>query len=175
MNRAALLRLPETPRAEQAENKKRWNAQRDKHRADLFTIGYSGRSITEFTDLLEDAGVVTLVDVRRNPVSMYKPDFSRRNLSAALIARNIEYLHLPELGVPREVRAMSMETGDRAVIWEWYDSAVVPNFAKRNLHAFFNFADHPVALMCTEVDPTACHRHRLSIALERSGLHSYDL
>ena len=41
--------------------------------------------------------------------------------------------------------------------------------------ASFGVADHPVAFMCVELDPTACHRHRLSLALEEQGLRGFDL
>jgi hypothetical protein len=40
---------------------------------------------------------------------------------------------------------------------------------------FMNGFEHPVALMCTEIDPHECHRHRLSLALEGMGLNGFDL
>ena len=175
MARSGYLQLPTASMAVQLSNKDDWNSDRDRVSSDFFTIGYSGRSPEAFFAELSDAHVVTLVDVRVNPVSMYKPQFSKRNLAAALNENGIDYVHRPDLGVPREVRALSMETGSRQVIWDWYDDEVVPSFASRSLHEFFNFADHPVALMCTEADPTSCHRHRLSVAFERLGLSSFDL
>ena len=33
----------------------------------------------------------------------------------------------------------------------------------------------PLALMCVELDPHECHRHRLCLALERAGYRSFDL
>lgn len=175
MRKPALLRLPQDATQAQIANKEQWNVSRESKFADFFTIGYSGRAPDVFIATLVAAEVSTLVDVRKNPVSMYKPLFSKRNLAAALAGRGIAYLHRPDLGVPREVRALSTDTGSRQVIWDWYDQEVVPSFVSRNLHQFFNFSDHPIAMMCTELDPRSCHRHRLSVALEALGLRSYDL
>ena len=63
------------------------------------------------------------------------------------------YLHCPQCGVPKDVRAKAIATGTRDTIWEWYDEHVVERFFARNLHRFLNL-DHPVAMMCMEADPT---------------------
>lgn len=125
--------------------------------------------------MLRSAGVATLIDVRDTPVSMYKPEFSKQNLARHLGAKGIDYLHLPHLGVPRDIRARAAEAQDRDVIWDWYDSNVAERHITRNLTEFLNMADQPIALMCLEQDPTSCHRHRLSIRLEQYGLTSFDL
>ena len=67
-------------------------------------------------------GVRTLVDIRQNAVSMYRPELSKSNLAKLLAARGINYFHLPQLGVPRDIRAKAIESGTREVIWDWYDS-----------------------------------------------------
>ena len=174
MSRYTGLSLPAPPRRVQQENKAAWNDERERAQSDFFTIGYSGRDISDFTAALRSARVVTLVDVRFTPVSQYKPDFSKRNLQSRLAEDGITYLHRPLLGVPRDIRARAIDHS-RDAIWEWYDAWVVPSFAGKNLHEFFNGAEHLLALMCTELDPTACHRHRLALALERHGLRGYDL
>jgi uncharacterized protein (DUF488 family) len=104
---------------------------------------------------------------------MYRPELSKSNLAQLLDDNGICYAHLPTLGVPRDIRAKAIETGTRDVIWNWYDENVVSSFV--NLHSFLNGFEHPVALMCTEIDPQECHRHRLSLALEGMGLNSFDL
>ncbi len=169
------MKLPTASARVQQDNKAIWNEFRSPDSADFYTIGYSGRNIGEFVAALQSAGVATLIDVRQNPVSMYKPDFSKRNLARHLKADGIEYLHLPHLGVPRDVRAQAAEARDREVIWDWYDDNVAEQHITPNLTVFLNMADHPIALMCVEHDPTSCHRHRLSIRLERYGLTSFDL
>jgi uncharacterized protein (DUF488 family) len=42
----------------------------------LFTIGHSNHSLDKFIRLLEDNGIMTLVDVRTAPHSRYNPQFN---------------------------------------------------------------------------------------------------
>jgi uncharacterized protein (DUF488 family) len=175
MPQANRLNLPSASAKNQIENKLQWNEARSVSDADFFTLGYSGRKTTEMLEVLISSGVRTLVDIRQNPVSMYRPELSKKNLQETLTEIGILYMHLPELGVPRDVRGKAIETGNRDVIWAWYDENVVPEFAGGNLHTFLNAFEHPVALMCTELDPHECHRHRLSLALEGLGMKGFDL
>lgn len=167
------LSLPSAPLKQQIANKLTWNLSRSVEQADFFTIGYTGRKTEEILTLLKKHGVRTLIDIRQNPVSMYRPELSKANLAELLEDNGLCYAHVPEFGVPRDIRAKAIETGSREVIWDWYDANVLASFL--NLHFFLNGFEHPVALMCTEIDPHECHRHRLSLALEGMGLNSFDL
>ena len=169
------LKLPSASTKQQAISKARWNEDRDANIADFFTVGYAGRGTDVVMQALHANGVSTLVDVRQNPVSMYRPEFSKKNLMALLKTMAISYVHLPNLGVPRDVRAKAIDTGTREVIWDWYDEHAIEPFLGRNLHYFLNAFEHPIALMCSELDPHECHRHRLALALEQFGLKGYDL
>ena len=173
--RYVTIPLPIDSVSVQVENRAAWNGVRSLQDADFFTIGYAGRTIDELLTTLKVAGVATVVDVRNSAVSMYKPDFSKGNLRRHLEASGIGYLHLPDLGVPRDIRSRAIGKKDRTELWDWYDHNVVDQFVGHNLHYFFNFADHPLAFMCLEADPTSCHRHRLALALERLGLSGFDL
>jgi hypothetical protein len=105
---------------------------------------------------------------------MYRPELSKGNLQAALEREGIAYFHLREWGVPRDVRARAADSGTRDTIWRWYDESVIGPHFGRNLHRFLNLG-YPVAMLCMECDPTECHRHRISMALENQGLCGYDL
>src|SRR5437016_4891431 len=168
MPQANRLSLPSATVKQQIANKIHWNDERSADAADFFTIGYTGRRIEEIVVLLKEHDVRTLVDIRQNPVSMYRPELSKANLAKTLEANGLCYAHRPQLGVPRDIRAKAIETGSRDVIWDWYDANVVSSCL--NLHSFLNGFEHPVALMCTEIDPLECHRHRISLALEAMGL-----
>ena len=168
------LNLPSASTERQIENKAIWNDTRSADAADFFTIGYTGRKIAEIVVALETHEVRTLIDIRHNPVSMYRPELSKNNLARSLSECGIAYSHLRQLGVPRDIRAKAIETGSRDIIWEWYDG-VVAAFFGGNLHFFLNGFEHPVALMCTEIDPHECHRHRLSLALEEMGMRGFEI
>jgi uncharacterized protein (DUF488 family) len=168
------LKLPtKSPRARE-DSKFLWNEARSADQADFFTFGYEGRKAGDIFAAPQSAGVQCVLDIRYNPVSMYRPEFSKSNLQRRLADVGIEYFHLREWGVPRDIRARAVHTGTRDAIWDWYDQSVIaPNF-NRNLHRFLNFG-YPVAMMCMECDPTECHRHRIFIALEEQGLRGFDL
>ncbi|MGE0406771.1 MAG: DUF488 family protein [Candidatus Korobacteraceae bacterium] len=169
------LNLPSASAKRQVESKGFWNDCRSLESADFFTLGYAGRKTAEIIEALKKHFVRTLVDIRQNPVSMYRPELSKANLSRLLYENGIAYVHLPQLGVPRDIRAKAIESGTRDVIWDWYDEHVIADFLGRNLHFFLNGFEHPLALMCTEIDPQECHRHRLSLALEQLGMRGFDL
>ena len=166
------LHLPTDSMGVQTLKKAAWNERRSRSQANFFTIGYMQRDIGTFLGLLAEAGVLTILDVRHAPVSMYKPDFSKTNLQRHLAVAGIDYIHSPQLGVPRDIRSKAVGMETRSSIWEWYDEYVTPFV---NLHAFLNSGTHPVALLCVELDPTSCHRHRLAMKLERQGLRGFDL
>lgn len=142
--------------------------------AQFFTIGYAGKTLNETIELLQCAHVSTLIDVRFAAFSMYKRDFNKAQLAAALSRAGIDYVHLPQLGVPRDIRAKAIHDGHRGTIWAWYDEHVLAGFL-RNFNTFLNVGEHPVALMCVELDPGECHRHRISLKLEEWGLQGFEL
>lgn len=168
------LKLPTKSARARAQSKALWNEARSPEHADFFTVGYEGRTTQNLFETLRASGVQSVLDIRFNPVSMYRPELSKGNLQAGLEQAGISYFHLREWGVPREIRARAIESGSRDTIWDWYDEAVVaPNFG-RNLHRFLNLG-YPVAMLCMECDPTECHRHRIFMALEAQGLRGFDL
>lgn len=174
MPQAYRLKLPSISQRDQIKGRDDWNAQREEEGADFFTLGYTGRKLPAIIKTLKDHGVRTLVDIRYNPVSMYRPELSKNNLDRTLAAHGIIYAHTPELGVPRDIRAKAVESGTREVIWDWYDD-LLENFFNGNLHSFLNGFEFPVALMCTEIDPHECHRHRLTLVLEKMGMRGFDI
>lgn len=169
------LALPTAPVKQQIASKGIWNDCRSEEAADFFTVGYTGRKTDDLILALQNHGVRTLVDIRQYPISMYRPELSKSNFQHLLSEYGILYCHYPELGVPRDIRAKAIETGSRDIIWHWYDEHVVGEFIGNNLHFFFNAFEHPIALMCTELDPRECHRHRICLALEQLGMRGYDI
>jgi uncharacterized protein (DUF488 family) len=64
----------------------------------VFTVGHGTRPIEELLEVLDEAGVRTLVDVRRFPGSRRHPQFNQPELAAALEGAGIAYRHAAELG-----------------------------------------------------------------------------
>jgi hypothetical protein len=67
------------------------------------TIGYQGRTVDDLIGALRGADVKVLVDVRLTPLSR-KPGLSKNGLAARLRDAGIDYVHLPQLGNPRDNR-----------------------------------------------------------------------
>jgi len=164
------IELPAEPIEVQIFNKTVWNLERVGD-FDFYTVGYEKKTIEQFIKLLKIKKISTVVDVRKNPVSQYKPEFSKENLERTLYQNGIRYVHYPELGVPSEIRRKLGETGDYEWFFKWYDENVIPKLSEVDLKTI----GYPIAIMCVEYDPTRCHRHRIALALEKQGLRGYDL
>jgi len=168
------LKLPSKKARDRVESKALWNDSRSADGADFFTVGYEGRSTEDLLAALTGAGVRTLIDIRFTPLSMYRPELSKNNFQRRIEHAGLVYLHCPELGVPKDIRAKAVTSGTRETIWKWYDDEVISQRFAFNLHWFLNL-EHPTAMMCVEHDPEECHRHRIFTALEKNGLRGYDL
>lgn len=64
----------------------------------VWTIGHGTRPVEELVETLREAGVGTLVDVRRFPGSRRNPQFGGPALAASLEGAGIAYRHAVELG-----------------------------------------------------------------------------
>jgi len=74
----------------------------------IYTIGYEGRSIDEFIDLLKKHEIKVVVDVRHE-TEFVKPAFSEESLKTHLKYHDIMYVKLDSLGVPKIVREPYIE------------------------------------------------------------------
>lgn len=123
----------------------------------LFTIGYQGLTPESLTWVLKARGVRRLVDVRLRPFSR-KPGFSRTSLSEYLAEHDIEYVHMPDLGNPPDIRnlykAGAIEEGTRLF------RARLRNGQSDAVDELVRLADGGnLALMCLEADYRICHRY----------------
>ena len=134
----------------------------------VFTLGHGTRSADELVACLTDAGVHTLVDVRRFPGSRRNPQFNRDALAATLARSAIAYTHAPELGgrrrdEPGEERfACIRSTGFRSYVarmttQDWQG-------------ALADVLAEPVpCLLCAETLPWQCHRGLVADLLTARG------
>ncbi|MDP3064249.1 MAG: DUF488 domain-containing protein [Chloroflexota bacterium] len=124
----------------------------------VFTIGHSDQGLDAFLRLLSNNGIDVLVDVRTYPVSQYAPQFNREQLKKALESKGIRYLYLgKELGGKPE----APEFHDKGGLVLYDRIAVSPPFLAGLERLKRGVAKHRVALMCSEENPSVCHRERL--------------
>ncbi|HTE66121.1 MAG TPA: DUF488 domain-containing protein, partial [Candidatus Binatia bacterium] len=100
------------------------------HPQEILTVGHSNHEERRFLELLADARIGLIADVRANPRSRY-PQFNRSALAASLEGAGIGYAHLGEqLGGRREPDSDSPNTGWREGPFRGYaDHMASPEFA----------------------------------------------
>jgi uncharacterized protein (DUF488 family) len=137
----------------------------------LVTIGVYGFALPAFLDVLDDADVRLVMDVRqRRGVrgAEYAWANSRR-LQAALAAAGIAYRHHPELAPTTELRRLQYAEDARRGEGKRSRTVLAPAYRERYTREILDAvdlapiaaglpADGAGALLCVERDPEACHR-----------------
>jgi uncharacterized protein (DUF488 family) len=138
------------------------------------TVGHGARTADELVQTLLGAGVETLVDVRRFPVSRRHPHFDGEALAATLERAGIAYRHAVELGGRR-----SGEPGE-----ERFSCVTTPAFrsyAARMAQPEFqralaeSLAEPARCFMCAETLPWRCHRWLIAELLTARGHDVFHL
>jgi len=125
----------------------------------LLTIGYEGRTLEAYLNLLLTNSVTLLCDVRKNPISR-KYGFSKNALRKACEGIGIEYQHLPELGIDSDERRELNTQGDYDALFVQYERNCLPaqTGSLGQIHLWIK-TGRRVALTCFERLPQQCHRH----------------
>lgn len=134
----------------------------------LYTIGYEGADIAAFISTLAEAGVRTVADIRDVPVSR-KKGFSKNKLAEALDEAGISYVHLKQLGDPKEGRD-AMKRGDRKRFLTVFHEHIGRKEAQLALGELAErVATSETVLLCYERDPRHCHRTIVASMLQDRG------
>ena len=134
----------------------------------LFTIGHGTRPVEEFLACLGEAGVRTLVDVRRFPSSRLNPQFNREAIAATLASNGIVYRHAIDLGgrrsdEPGEDRFASIGV----VAFRSYAARMATSEWQQALDAAL--AEAAPCFMCAETPWWRCHRRLIAELLAARG------
>lgn len=137
----------------------------------LYTIGHSNHTMECFIRLLEDNGIVTLVDVRSAPVSRYNPQFNKGNLERVLPLHEIQYAFAGQYlgGRPADPTCFKKHmfpSSDRDYLHEVdYREVMRREWFLRGVERLLEMVqEQTTAIMCSEEDPVHCHRHHLITA-----------
>lgn len=131
----------------------------------LATIGYERADLEDFVATLTLSGIDILVDIRDRAQSR-RPGFSKSSLSKALADAGIGYMHLRELGDPKEGREAA-RSGDFKRFREIYGQVILSDVAQRALADLEALAvEQSICLMCFERDQQNCHRKIVADSLE---------
>ena len=135
----------------------------------LLTIGYQGRSVEDYLDILSGKHVTLLCDVRRNAISR-KRGFSKSALARACEQIGIRYEHLPDLGIDAGRRRLAQTARGRQRLLAEYrrdDLAQMPVSLEKIVR--WAASGERVAVTCFERVPSSCHRSLVAAEVERLG------
>jgi uncharacterized protein (DUF488 family) len=135
----------------------------------LVSIGYEGRTVDALIACLHEQAIDVLVDVRLNAISR-KPGLSKRRLAAALEAAGIRYLHLRELGNPKENRD-GIRAGNRRARNQFWGILHDGAGSEALRHVTGLLHGQVVALLCYEREHKQCHRALVAEALVQETPH----
>jgi uncharacterized protein (DUF488 family) len=132
---------------------------------EVFTIGFTRKSASVFFEMLRDAGVKRVVDVRLNNVSQLagfsKKDDLRYFLKEIL---GVDYIQLPLLAPTKDIRTQYKNSGS----WPDYERDFLALMAERLIED--QIAPAVIAggcLLCSEDQPHHCHRRLVAEYLRR--------
>jgi uncharacterized protein (DUF488 family) len=123
----------------------------------LCTIGFTGKTAEEFFNLLRDAGVEQVVDIRQNRAGQLSGFAKHPDLSFFLRAiAGITYAHEPLLAPPPDLLKTYRSNKD----WPAYETAFLTVMQERSVPAVLDTARWcpKIALLCSEPGPEKCHR-----------------
>lgn len=139
----------------------------------FFTIGHSNRHIEEFIELLRQAQVELLVDIRKMPMSRANPQFNRDRLPESLADVQISYDYMAALGGFRHRdRTLSPDING---FWtnnsfhHYADYALTGEFHQGLAQLISKGHRQRCAIMCAEAVWWRCHRRIVADYLIANG------
>jgi uncharacterized protein (DUF488 family) len=132
----------------------------------VYTIGYEGIMVDGLLDLLLRAGIQRLIDVRCNPIAR-RYGFHKTTLKRLCEDVDVEYLHIPSLGIPSAWRADLDDPASYQRLFFRYEQEILPAQQPSVANVAKLLAEKPSAVMCMEADHTCCHRSRLAAMVSR--------
>jgi len=132
----------------------------------IHTIGHGRRPAAELVECLVEAGVETLVDVRRFPSSRRNPQFNQAPLAATLADAGISYVHASELGGLR-----TEEPGQELFACLGQFAGYAARMCTPTWQAALDeaLAQPAPCLMCAETPWQRCHRRLIAELLVTRG------
>jgi uncharacterized protein (DUF488 family) len=124
----------------------------------IFSIGHSNQPVEDFLDLLRQHSIEVLVDIRSYPYSKFATQFDGPELKTAVTRGGLKYLYL---GKQLGGRPADPDLYDEQGRVEYGRVAETPLFQEGIARLLKGIESYRVAFMCTEEDPTYCHRHLL--------------
>lgn len=136
----------------------------------VFTAGYEGLSVDAFLNVLVERGVRRLIDVRHNPIAR-RYGFHRSTLQRLTGNLDIDYVHVPELGIKSGLRQNLDTMEDRIALFDQYEKTTLESNDEALDRVASLMQEKPSVLVCMEAEAVCCHRSRVAESIaERTSL-----
>jgi uncharacterized protein (DUF488 family) len=123
----------------------------------IYTIGFTKKTAEKFFEALRDSGARHLLDIRLSNNSQLA-GFTKRNDLRYFLKRlvNVEYHEVPILAPEESILNEYRKTGD----WARYEKRYLELIQQRGVEKHINpvLFKEGVVLLCSESEPTHCHR-----------------
>ena len=139
----------------------------------FFTIGYEGKDIDQFLNVLVSNQIELLIDIRRNPFSM-NFIYIRDTLMKKLKDVGIDYLHIPELGIESEERKNLNTKADYDQLFMKYRQTLIIKEVYINRIIELGTTKR-IALLCFEADCNFCHRGEVAKVIKSKNYEVINL
>jgi len=124
----------------------------------VYTIGFVGKSARQFFDLLQEAGVERLIDVRISNTSQLAGFTKKEDLAYFLYKiLGVQYVHEPLLAPTEELLRAYRK---HEINWNGYVEQFLKLMHDRAIERHFSpdQFSKPSALLCSEPTAEECHR-----------------
>lgn len=125
----------------------------------IYSIGHGNKKIDDFVDELKSFNIFFLLDIRSKPYSKWSPHFNQSQLEMELKKHNIKYVFVGDsLGGLPDDRSCYDYNGKVV-----YDYIKEKDFFKEGLKRLTTANEKKIniAVMCSESNPSECHRSKL--------------
>ncbi len=141
----------------------------------VFTAGYERLSVDAFLNRLLNNGIQRIIDVRNNPIAR-RYGFHKSTLNRLSSRVQIDYIHIPELGIQSSLRRSLESLADYEELFKQYEETTLDQEKIAIEKAANLITEKASVLICMEADPVYCHRTRLANQISiKTGLDVKDL
>ena len=139
--------------------------------ATVYTIGHGSRPVAELIELLKNAEIACVVDVRAYPASRRHPQFCREALKNSLALAGIRYVWEGDaLGGRRHGVKSSRHTALKSEGFRAYADHMMTVAYREGLRRVVDLGlKARTAILCAERLPSHCHRNLIADSLVACG------
>ena len=139
----------------------------------IYSIGYSGKTLKDFMGILTEYNITRVIDIRMNSFS-WKIDFRNKIFETNMEKINIKYVHIKNLGAPKEIREEIKSRNNPDKFFAEYRKWVIKN--RISFEYLLDISQYERSIiLCVEEDYKLCHRKVIMDKMKRHGFRVHNL